>query len=297
MHIQHKPCKALATLSVMALMVGLTSREANAQACCSSKACSSNSATSGSEDCHAATPTIQRPDDPPFRAPHGGQLSKTTWNYFEAVYGPHETRLYAYSMFRSPLSTRGMQGQVFLRVRSNGGQFRYPLQYVAVERGQDYLSVHVDLTHVLDGDMDVYFDLTGLPNRAAPSARFVQNFVIFKSVPTREGAYASVPARPDHKEHQRAPAEPPARPFDDSTDADRPTMQGPVARITVTTATPADEAAIRAQGVCPVTNQPLGSHGQPTKIVIDGRPVFVCCRGCIDTVKKEPDRYLAKVGG
>jgi len=42
-------------------------------------------------------------------------------------------------------------------------------------------------------------------------------------------------------------------------------------------------------------DQPLGAHGKPLKVVIDGRPIFVCCEGCIDKVVKNPDLYLSKI--
>jgi len=66
-------------------------------------------------------------------------------------------------------------------------------------------------------------------------------------------------------------------------------------RITVAKATADDEAAIRAQGFCPVTGEPLGSMGPPVKVVVEGREVFLCCGGCEDTIKEDPAKYLAKL--
>lgn len=44
---------------------------------------------------------------------------------------------------------------------------------------------------------------------------------------------------------------------------------------------PADDRALALrQKLCPVTHKPLGWMGRPYKIVLDGRPVFLCCRGC-----------------
>ena len=56
--------------------------------------------------------------DPPFCAPHGGQLSKTIGNYYEVVYGPQETRVYVYDIFRFAKSARGIQGWAIMRLRS-----------------------------------------------------------------------------------------------------------------------------------------------------------------------------------
>ena len=35
--------------------------------------------------------------------------------------------------------------------------------------------------------------------------------------------------------------------------------------------------------------------GKPIKLLVKGQPVFVCCAGCEDEVKEEPDRTLATV--
>ena len=62
--------------------------------------------------------------------------------------------------------------------------------------------------------------------------------------------------------------------------------------LVIADAAPEDEPAIRAQGVCPIMNRPLGA---PIKILIDGRPLFVCCRRCAAEVTQRPSFYLARV--
>lgn len=42
---------------------------------------------------------------------------------------------------------------------------------------------------------------------------------------------------------------------------------------------------------CPVTGEPISKD---VKIEIDGRTVYACCAGCLDTIKKNPDLYLKK---
>jgi membrane fusion protein, copper/silver efflux system len=51
------------------------------------------------------------------------------------------------------------------------------------------------------------------------------------------------------------------------------------------------------QKLCPVTNKPLGSMGTPTRVVVTGRVVFLCCDGCEDALKQEPAKYLARLAG
>ena len=58
---------------------------------------------------------------------------------------------------------------------------------------------------------------------------------------------------------------------------------------------PEDLAAVQKQKVCPVTGEELGSMGKPYKVTIKGQTVFLCCSGCEDDLKKDPDKYLAKL--
>jgi len=41
----------------------------------------------------------------------------------------------------------------------------------------------------------------------------------------------------------------------------------------------------RAQKICPITRQPLGSMGELVEIEVDGREVYLCCEGCRSRVK------------
>ena len=58
---------------------------------------------------------------------------------------------------------------------------------------------------------------------------------------------------------------------------------------------PEDRALAEAQKVCPVTGEPLGSMGKPEKITVEGREVFICCAGCGDMVRENPEQYLSKL--
>lgn len=57
----------------------------------------------------------------------------------------------------------------------------------------------------------------------------------------------------------------------------------------------ADRALAVKQKTCPVSDEPLGSMGKPIKLEIKGRTVFLCCEGCEEDLKKDPDKYLAKL--
>jgi len=58
----------------------------------------------------------------------------------------------------------------------------------------------------------------------------------------------------------------------------------------------ADEKAWKAQGKCPVMDEEFGGDmGTPWVVNVKKRDVFVCCKGCIANVQKDPDKYLAKL--
>jgi len=56
-----------------------------------------------------------------------------------------------------------------------------------------------------------------------------------------------------------------------------------------------DRALAEKQKVCPVSGERLGAMGKPVKITVKGQTVFLCCAGCEETIKKDPDKYLAKL--
>lgn len=56
-----------------------------------------------------------------------------------------------------------------------------------------------------------------------------------------------------------------------------------------------DGKLIARQKLCPVTDEPLGSMGTPVKLVVDGRPVFICCKGCEKAIRSDPKKFLSKL--
>jgi YHS domain-containing protein len=59
---------------------------------------------------------------------------------------------------------------------------------------------------------------------------------------------------------------------------------------------PAEREAVIAQKICPVTEEPLGSMGPPLPVEIDGKTYYVCCEGCVDGLKEDPEKHLATIG-
>ena len=58
---------------------------------------------------------------------------------------------------------------------------------------------------------------------------------------------------------------------------------------------PEDRSLAEKQKSCPVTGELLGSMGAPIKVDVNGKPVVICCEGCMEELLKKPDEYLAKV--
>ena len=63
------------------------------------------------------------------------------------------------------------------------------------------------------------------------------------------------------------------------------------------TASPPTETVTTShkQTRCPVTGEPLDSMGGPIPVDVEGETVYVCCKGCVKKVKKNPQKYLALV--
>jgi hypothetical protein len=58
---------------------------------------------------------------------------------------------------------------------------------------------------------------------------------------------------------------------------------------------PDDRNLAAKQKYCPVSDELLGAMAKPVKITVKGQTVFLCCSGCEESIKKDPDKYLAKL--
>jgi hypothetical protein len=72
----------------------------------------------------------------------------------------------------------------------------------------------------------------------------------------------------------------------------------PAAATTTEQATPisaAKDLPYGGQKTCPVLGEDLASMGDPIPVQVKGQTIYVCCNGCVNKVKKDPDKYLKKV--
>lgn len=58
---------------------------------------------------------------------------------------------------------------------------------------------------------------------------------------------------------------------------------------------PEDRARAREQKYCPELDSLLGSMGTPIKLLVEGKPVFLCCSGCKKKALADPQATLAKL--
>jgi hypothetical protein len=73
------------------------------------------------------------------------------------------------------------------------------------------------------------------------------------------------------------------------------TISEPKVTVTIGELDKSDEEGIARQKTCPVTGAELGSMGDPVKVLINGKPLFLCCEGCVPKVKSAPEIYLKKM--
>ena len=57
---------------------------------------------------------------------------------------------------------------------------------------------------------------------------------------------------------------------------------------------PEDQRLAERQKYCPVMPDiRLGEMGTPSKVELNGEPVFVCCKSCVRHAQEEPEKTLA----
>ncbi len=55
----------------------------------------------------------------------------------------------------------------------------------------------------------------------------------------------------------------------------------------------AEQELIKSQRICPVTKMMLGSMGEPKKIDVNGKDIYICCMGCKKRLLDDTEKYLA----
>jgi hypothetical protein len=215
-----------------------------------------------------ATVGVLQAQDGRGTAPHGGTLETTKHYQFEVVFAAGGFGVYPYGMDGKPLDATKLSGKAtFYHPNSPQPWFDRPLSPAAATPGQAPASLdcRINLNTVPTQGAKAAFEINGLPDPAEPASVF--------TVPVALRP-APVALRPAPVAVRPAPAP---------------------AAITYARATRADQAAVNAQRVCPVTGKSLGSMGSPIKVTRGNRSVFLCCQGCLAKVTANPDAYLGAV--
>lgn len=242
------------------------------------------------------------------RGPHGGALSAVGAHQYEVEFKREGVRLYVYDEQGAPIDARRARGAVMMTVQGNPHEYRYDL-YPENARGAVPHSLYLplDLSRIPDGAMETSFVLYGLSGIGRQGDRFQQTFHVTLSA--EEQAIARQRTCPVSGKVLGSMGRPVKVRVGDrdvyvccagctgavESDPERYLAILDAANPLPAQATEADAEAIAAQRTCPVMDEELGSMGVPWKVYVEGRPVFLCCRGCIKFIERDPARYLAKL--
>jgi YHS domain-containing protein len=80
-----------------------------------------------------------------------------------------------------------------------------------------------------------------------------------------------------------------------SSQKEHKTTTPPETSANATELSEADAALAKQQRVCPVSGDVLGAMGKPYKVTLQGKTVFLCCSGCEEELRKNPEKYLSKL--
>jgi hypothetical protein len=188
----------------------------------------------------------------------GGSLVKTARHQFEVYFYATGLRVFPRTGAGTAVVVSKLSGTVSLALAGVAKPYVYTLQGAAPSGGREAESIDlgVDLSRVPAAGTTATFKIDGLADPAETGAAFTVPFRLVG-----------------------APA---------STVVTRPANTA----VTVVRASQADQAAINAQRVCPVSGQALGSMGGPIKVIRGNRAIYLCCGSCVRTVQANPDRYF-----
>lgn len=257
-------------------------------------------------EAHGHQHTMPNQASAPQSGPNGGTLKQSSGLQLETVVSEGGIKMFVFDRDGQPLSVDQGRGAASLRIEGNAKRYRYDL----LPDGKGALTAPVNLSQIAGRQIELDMQLVGLPGAGSRP-------IMLKEV-------ATVPASPE----QLAAAAIARQKICPVSGKPLGSMGQPIAvevngqtvyaccggcvntiranpakyaagrpEITVTTSTAADSAAIAAQKVCPVMDEPLGGMGTPIKVMIGNKPIFLCCKGCIKKIQAEPAKYLAMVYG
>ena len=238
--------------------------------------------------------------------PHGGSLRQTDGIQIETVVSQGGIQMYVFDRAGQPASVDKGRGAATVRVSGNAKRYRYDL----LPDGKGALTAPVNLSAIAGQQIEVDIQLVGIP---AAKGRTV-SFQEVASVPASEQQLAAAAISrqkicPVSGKPLGSMGDPVAVDVNgqrlfvccagcvNAVKANPAKYASGRPKITVTSATEADAALIARQKVCPVMDELLGGMGNPIKVMVGDKPIFLCCKGCIKKIQAEPAKYLAMVYG
>lgn len=241
--------------------------------------------------------------DTPKLGPHQGTLRTVAGLQTETVVSPGGLNVYLYASSGQAISVERGRGVASLSLQGNGKRYRYDL--FPAEDGS--LKVDVDLSKIAGRQITVDYQLVGITDQAVafqdvtvvPADQAQQDAVAIarqKVCPVSGKPLGSMgtPVAVDANGQRLFVC---CAGCVDTVKANPAKYATSRPKVEVARMTKEDAPLIAKQAKCPVMDESLGSMGQPIKLLIGGKPLYLCCKGCIKKVQAEPEKFLAMVYG
>jgi YHS domain-containing protein len=245
----------------------------------------------------------------PAAGPHGGSVQKVGKMRVESLLEPGGLRLFAYDSQGRSLDLRAARGLATLQIEDDAKRYRYDLfPELKKDKSAQSLAAAVDLSRLAGRQVEIRYQLVGISGAERRPTQFATSATI--PLTSAQQVAAAIEAQkvcPVSGQPLGGMGKTIAVTIGDQTIyvccascidtlKANPTKYLTAAPILhVAPATKSDAAAVARQKLCPVMDTPLGSMGTPLKVSGLGRDVFLCCKGCLKSLKKEPQKYLAKL--
>lgn len=255
----------------------------------------------------------------PQAGPHGGTLRQVDGMQIETVVAPGGLRVFAYDRQGQPMDVRDGRGLAMLKVEGGAKRYRYDLYpEIAKDGSAASLAVAVDLSRIAGRNVDVEYQLVGLPGSGRRPAKFVESVrapiteAQMVALAIEEQAVCPVSGQPLGGMGKPVPvtigsetlyvccagcidavkAEPAKYLAMVKGQGGTVPFGNEEVRPGVYKITAADKPFIAAQKNCPVMDEPLGGMGEPLKVHAAGKAIYICCAGCAKKIAAEPAKYL-----
>lgn len=237
---------------------------------------------------------------------HGGNVTIVESLRAETVVSQAGFQIYLYDANDIPVAIKNTRGIISLTVEGGQKQYRYDL----LPNGDDGLITRINLSKVAGRTVELNVSLVDVPGASGKSVQYQESTIVPADQQQLEAlAIAKQKTCPVSNKPLGSMGDPVAVELGDlkiyvccagcsaAVKADPVKYAVGDLPVELAVATKQDALLIEQQKDCPVMDEPLGSMGQPVKLMVGGKPLFLCCKGCIKKVKAEPAKYFVMVNG